>query len=146
MKAIFAVMNTTSSVRQCSLLKQRSLYQCSLAQLIEHCTGIAEVMGSNPVQAWIFFQALFSLPLKQCSLLRRSLSYSRLYPQFKYMTFIYSQSFIDDYISKKPSKFGVTVTLKPAIKMFSEKIEFELSSVIQEDCSPRQVFFNHCRF
>ena len=52
------------------------------------------------------------------------------------MTFIYSQSFIDDYISKKPSKFDVTVTLKPAIKMFSEKIEFELSSVIQEDCPP----------
>ena len=22
-----------------------------LAQLVEHCTGIAEVMGSNPVQA-----------------------------------------------------------------------------------------------
>ena len=26
--------------------------------------GIAEVMGSNPVQAWIFFQAFFSLLLK----------------------------------------------------------------------------------
>ena len=26
-----------------------------IAQLVEHCTGIAEVMGSNPVQAWIFF-------------------------------------------------------------------------------------------
>ena len=26
-----------------------------LAQLVERCTGIAEVMGSNPVQAWIFF-------------------------------------------------------------------------------------------
>ena len=24
-----------------------------LAQLVEHCTGIAEVMGSNPIQAWI---------------------------------------------------------------------------------------------
>ena len=30
-----------------------------LAQLVEHCTGIAEVMGSNPVQAWIF-PVLFS--------------------------------------------------------------------------------------
>ena len=28
-----------------------------LAQLVEHCTGIAEVMGSNPVQA--FFSLLF---------------------------------------------------------------------------------------
>ena len=30
-----------------------------LAQLVEHCTGIAEVMGSNPVQAWIFFRSYF---------------------------------------------------------------------------------------
>ena len=29
-----------------------------IAQLVEHCTGIAEVMGWNPVQARIFFQAL----------------------------------------------------------------------------------------
>ena len=29
------------------------------AQLEEHCTGIAEVMGSNPVQAWIFFRLSF---------------------------------------------------------------------------------------
>ena len=36
-----------------------------LAQLVERCTGIAKVMGSNPVQAWIFFfQALFSLLFK----------------------------------------------------------------------------------
>ena len=31
-----------------------------LAQLVERCTGIAEVMGSNPVQAWNFFQVLFT--------------------------------------------------------------------------------------
>ena len=31
-----------------------------LAQLVERCTGIAEVMGSNPVRAWIFFQVLFT--------------------------------------------------------------------------------------
>ena len=31
-----------------------------LAQLVEHCTGIAEVMGTSSVQAYIF-QALFSL-------------------------------------------------------------------------------------
>ena len=44
---------------------------------------------------------------------------------------------IIDYISKKPWKFDVTVTLKLAIKNFlSGKIEFELSSVIQEDCPP----------
>ena len=33
-----------------------------LAQLVEHCTSIAEVMGSNPIQARIFFfQVLFQL-------------------------------------------------------------------------------------
>ena len=30
-----------------------------LAQLVERCTSIAEVMGSNPVQAWIFFRPYF---------------------------------------------------------------------------------------
>ena len=30
-----------------------------LAQLVEHCTGIAEVMGSNPVQAWTSFRPSF---------------------------------------------------------------------------------------
>ena len=34
-------------------------------------------------------------------LLRRSLSYSRLYPQFKYMTFIYSQSFKNNLVQWK---------------------------------------------
>ena len=28
------------------------------AQLVEHCTGITDIMGSNLVQAWILFQAL----------------------------------------------------------------------------------------
>ena len=31
-----------------------------LAQLVEHWTGIAEVMGSNPVQAWIFSGVIFT--------------------------------------------------------------------------------------
>ena len=30
-----------------------------LALLVEHCTGIAEVMDSNPVQAWMFFRPYF---------------------------------------------------------------------------------------
>ena len=25
-----------------------------IAQLVEHCTGVTEVMGSIPFQAWIF--------------------------------------------------------------------------------------------
>ena len=31
-----------------------------IAQLVEHCTGIAEVTGSNPVEALIFFKLLLS--------------------------------------------------------------------------------------
>ena len=30
-----------------------------LTQSVKHCTGIAEVMGSNPVQTWIFFRPYF---------------------------------------------------------------------------------------
>ena len=30
-----------------------------LAQLVERCTGFAEVMGLNPVQAWIVFRPYF---------------------------------------------------------------------------------------
>ena len=29
-----------------------------IAQLVEHCTGITELMGLNPVQALMSFQAL----------------------------------------------------------------------------------------
>ena len=32
-----------------------------LAQLVERCTGIAQVMGSIPVQAWIFFRSYLQL-------------------------------------------------------------------------------------
>ena len=37
-----------------------------IAESAEHCTGIAKVMDSNPVQAWIFFHALFSQLFKLC--------------------------------------------------------------------------------
>ena len=38
-----------------------------IAQLVEHSNGIAEVMGLNPVQAWIyFFQTLISQFRKFC--------------------------------------------------------------------------------
>ena len=41
-----------------------------IAQLVEHRTGIAEVMGSNPVEALIFFQASSFQLLKLENLLR----------------------------------------------------------------------------
>ena len=30
----------------------------NLGQLLERCTGIAKVTGSNPVQVWMFFSGL----------------------------------------------------------------------------------------
>ena len=37
-----------------------------VAQLVEHCTGIAEVMASNRLQAWIFLEVLISQLIKLC--------------------------------------------------------------------------------
>ena len=43
------------------LNKMTSLPMCGfIAQLVEHRTGIAEVTGSNPVEALIFFRLLLS--------------------------------------------------------------------------------------
>ena len=36
-----------------------------IAQLVEHCTGIAEVTGLNPVEALIFFRLPLSHRLNQ---------------------------------------------------------------------------------
>ena len=41
-----------------------------IAQLVEHRTGIAEVTGSNPVEALIFFQVSSLQLLKLENLLR----------------------------------------------------------------------------
>ena len=53
----------------------------SIAQLVEHCTGNVEVMGSNPVQ----FRP--EQLLKLCVSLRCSIMSSYLSPQFKDMIF-----------------------------------------------------------
>ena len=48
-----------------------SLPMCGfIAQLVEHRTGIAEVTGSNPVEALIFFQASSFQLLKLENILR----------------------------------------------------------------------------
>ena len=52
-----------------------------IAQLVEHRTGVAEVAGSSPVEALIFFQASSFQLLKLENLLRWSL-----------FTFIYNRS------------------------------------------------------
>ena len=57
-----------------------------IAQLVEHRTGIAEVTGSNPVEALIFFQASSFQLLKLENLLRWSL-FTFIQPQYKYELF-----------------------------------------------------------
>ena len=83
MKEIFAVINTTRVVVEIMPEKKirpeqdlnpwPSRYRCSallteltnelpvglLAQLVKHCTGIAKIMGSNPIRTWIFFRPYF---------------------------------------------------------------------------------------
>ena len=78
MKAIFAVMNTTWAVAKIGREKNSGLY------------GIwtHDRTGLN------FFQAFFFTTAQVVFTIAQSLLYSRLYPQFKYMTFKYSQSFI----------------------------------------------------
>ena len=45
-------------VFRCSALPiEREFTVGLIAQLVEHCTGIAEVMGSNPVQGFLFTAA-----------------------------------------------------------------------------------------
>ena len=53
-----------------------------IAQLVEHRTGIAEVMGLNPVEALIFFQASSFQLLKLENLLDDHSSF-HLQPQYK---------------------------------------------------------------
>ena len=64
------------------LNKMTSLPMCGfIAKLVEHRTGIAEVTGSNPVEALISFQASFFQLLKLENSLRGS-----------FFTFIYDRS------------------------------------------------------
>ena len=74
------------------LNKLTSLPMCGfIAQLVEHRTGIAEVTGSNPVEALIFFfQASSFQLLKLENLLRRSF-FTLIYNRSSHMNyFIYA--------------------------------------------------------
>ena len=62
----FTEFISSRAVKSCELYmkninKLTLLSMCGfIAQLVEHRTGIAEVMGSNPVEALIFFRLLIS--------------------------------------------------------------------------------------
>ena len=64
-----------------------SLPMCGfIAQLVEHRTGIAEVTGSNPVEALIFFRLLYSNCL-YWKLTAKIIYHLHVYPQFTYESF-----------------------------------------------------------
>ena len=57
-----------------------------IAQLVEHRTGIAEVTGSNPVEALIF--SGFFFPIAYIGKFTAMITlYFDLQPQFKYMNY-----------------------------------------------------------
>ena len=63
---------------------------CLLAQLVERCTGNAEVMGSNPVRAWKnFFQVLFTTTRFSSVLSCEDLLISSLHRSANIWIFIY---------------------------------------------------------
>ena len=41
-------------------LHNEQLLVSLLAELVKHCTGITEVIGSNPIQSWIFSGLVFT--------------------------------------------------------------------------------------
>ena len=57
-----------------------------IAQLVEHRTGIAEVTGSNPVEALIFFRLLYSNCLNW-KFTAKITYHLHIYPQFIYESF-----------------------------------------------------------
>ena len=64
-----------------------SLPMCGfIAQLVEHRTGIAEVTGSNPVEALIFFRLLYSNCLNW-KFTAKITYHLHIYPQFTYESF-----------------------------------------------------------
>ena len=65
-----------------------------IAQLVEHRTGIAEVTGSNPVEALIFLRLLYSNCLNW-KFTAKITYHLHIYPQFTY------ESFHIHYINKK---------------------------------------------
>ena len=68
-------------------MKLTSLPMCGyIAQLVEHRTGIAEVTGSNPVEALIFFRLLHSNCLNW-KFSAKITYHLHKYPQFIYESF-----------------------------------------------------------
>ena len=74
--------------RRYELNKLTSLPMCGfIAQLVEHLTSIAEVTGSIPVEALIFFFKLFLSICFNWKFTAMTILHFDLQPQFKYMNY-----------------------------------------------------------
>ena len=85
------------------------------APIQEHCTGIAEVMCSNPVQAWIFFRLSFRNCLS-CVLTARIFLPFNLSSAVQNICFIYLHSFIH------PSRVYYELTIWPAASWLDSSV------------------------
>ena len=94
MTAIFAIVNTAWAVVK--MRPEKKVQVCTgfepmTSAIPAHCSTN---WANKPTGSWsLCWYQINSYLLKHCSLLQRSQSYSRLYLQFIYMTFLYSQSF-----------------------------------------------------
>ena len=81
--------------RKTGFFTNRGNDQLSVSLVIEHCSGIAKVMGSNYVQAWIFCKLHFHCCLNSFHYSQDHSHVFLINLQLKYMIFLYSQSFVN---------------------------------------------------
>ena len=76
-----------------------NIYAWLHSSVVEHRTSIAEVMGSNPVEALIFFRLLLSSCLNWKKFTAMITLHFHLIPQYKYELFhIYFTEALDSYL------------------------------------------------
>ena len=98
-----------------------SLPMCGfIAQLVEHCTGIAEVTGSNPVEALIFFRLLHSYCLNW-KFTAKITYHLHTYPQFIYESF-HIHYIINNYFVSKYFIAAVGINLQLLNLIFEQII------------------------
>ena len=92
-----------------------------IAQLVEHSTGIVEVMGSNPVQAWIFFRLSFRNCLSCVVTARIFLLFDLSSAVRIYVSYIYIQRLLfwhwDDKLINE--ELLITISINASISLFS---------------------------
>ena len=77
-----------------------------LAQLVERCTGIAEVMGSNPVQAWMFFSGfIFTTAQVVCIIAKITFIHVFIRSSNIWLSYILNRLFITSRVYLEPTSW-----------------------------------------